>query len=199
MIRSQPRDSANSMTFRRTLPLLVVLIAGCARGPSSPPAQEGTGGRVEIGEAGLLSESTPAPSIPFLLMDGTRVSMADFRGRTVLVNFWATWCGPCVREMPWLASVRDRIGAGSFEIVGIATAEPDTSIVGGFIRANPVPYPIALDPSGAVADAFGGVYAMPTSFLVDPSGTVRYRFLGVIPEDAPIDSLVAVLAAGARP
>lgn len=187
------------MTYRHVLPLLFAMLAGCAPDPSTPPTQEAAPGRVEIESGGFLSESTPAPSTPFLLMDGTETSMEDFRGRTVLVNFWATWCGPCVREMPWLAEVRQRIGGGTFEVVGIATAEPDTSVVARFVRTNPVPYPIAFDPTGAVADAFGGVYAMPTSFLVDPGGTVRYRFLGVIPEDAPIDSLVASLAGRTRP
>lgn len=176
----------------RSIPLLAAVCLASACGPSAPPVPVTVSDAI-VAAAGAVPDSTRAPEVPFRMLDGSTASMADWRGRAVLVNFWATWCGPCIKEMPWLAGLRERIGTERFEVLGIATAEPDTSVVVGFLADNPVPYPVAFDPDGAVADAFGGVYAMPTSFLVSPDGIVRYRFLGVIPEDGPIDSLLAVV------
>ena len=120
----------------------------------------------------------PAPDVTFELLDGSRQSLADWRGHAVLVNFWATTCAPCIEELPDLRALHRRWHSYGLEIVGVAMPYDPPSYVQAFQERHALPYPIALDVTGTLTRAFKNVQAVPTSFLIDTDGTVLYTHIG---------------------
>jgi cytochrome c biogenesis protein CcmG/thiol:disulfide interchange protein DsbE len=117
--------------------------------------------------------------------DGKTFRLSDYKGKVVLINFWATWCGPCRMEMPDLVKMQEKYGPRGFTIVGLAD---DQSLgldkVAAFAKENYLTYPILLLPD-SVREQFGGVPALPTSFLLDRSGKIVWTMEGVDPNNSP--------------
>ncbi len=156
-----PRRTASSAAIFA----LLLLLAGAAfAAPPAPWEVEGLRGR-------------PAPpfSLPSLTGGGKK-ALADYRGSVVLLNFWATWCGPCRREMPALDRLARRYRDQGLTVLGISLDE-EPAVVKSFIRRLDVRFPILHDPEQEVARAYK-VFAYPTSFLLDRQGTVRAVYLG---------------------
>ncbi len=133
-------------------------------------------------DAGLpkLIESTPAPAsdLPFSDLDGGAHSLADYRGKLLLVNFWATWCAPCREEMPSLDALQRQMGDDDFAVLTIASGRnPPPAIRKFFAEAGITDLPTLTDPSMALARAFG-VLAMPISVLIDAEGREIARMAG---------------------
>lgn len=133
-------------------------------------------------DAGLpkLIESTPAPApdLPFSDLDGGTHSLADYRGKLLLVNFWATWCAPCREEMPSLDALQRQMGDDGFAVLTIAAGRnPPPAIRKFFAEAGITDLPTLIDPSMALARAFG-VLAMPISVLIDAEGREIARMAG---------------------
>ena len=103
-------------------------------------------------------------------------ALADYRGKVVLVNFWASWCPPCVYEMPELVALHQRFADAPFEILAVDVGEKKYR-VGKFVKLIGLDLPVLLDTSGAVSRDFG-MEILPTSFLIDADGRIRYRVLG---------------------
>jgi thiol-disulfide isomerase/thioredoxin len=121
----------------------------------------------------------PAPQFAGPTAAGAMFRSADQQGKVVLVNFWATWCGPCRMEIPDLIALQERYGMRGFTVVGLsADREGGMQVVKPFVQQNRINYPILLAPEG-ISEAFGGVPALPTSFLIDRNGTVRFAFQGL--------------------
>jgi len=119
-------------------------------------------------------------------------TLADYRGRVVLVNFWASWCAPCVYEMPGLVSLKQRHAGQAFEILAVNVGEKKYR-VHKFVNLIDFTLPVLLDTSQEVFHAWG-VELLPTSFLVDAEGRVRYRVLGSPDWDnAEIDAMIEAL------
>ncbi len=119
----------------------------------------------------------PAPAFSLVsLPDGEVRKIADYAGTVVLVNFWATWCGPCRHEMPLLNRLHRRYRDKGFTVLGIAL-DDDARIVRAFVRRLGVQFPILHDPTQRTAKAYK-VFAYPTSFLIDRAGIVRAIYLG---------------------
>jgi len=128
---------------------------------------------------GLPSERhRPAPDVTFEMLDGRQLALADWRGRMVLVNFWATTCAPCVEELPELRTLYRRWNSYGLEVVGVAMPYDPPNYVQRFQDENRLPYPIALDAAGNVTRAFQHVQVVPTSFLIGTDGTVLYEHVG---------------------
>lgn len=128
-------------------------------------------------------------------MTGDSLRTVDLKGQITLVNFWATWCGPCVVEMPELIGLHAEWSERPFQVVGVSMDEEGFDIVRPFAKDFGVNYPVVLD-KGPLADAFGGVYGLPTTFVVDADGTVLHRYIGLFPFDevrADLDRMVSAL------
>jgi cytochrome c biogenesis protein CcmG, thiol:disulfide interchange protein DsbE len=147
--------------------VLVALITICAH-----PATAGSNP--------ARADSVPAPGFTLATRTGT-VDLDSLRGKVVLVDFWASWCEPCRRSFPWLASLHQRYAQRGLTIVAI-NLDKDRAAAEAFLKRFPAPFPVAFDPPGKSAEAFG-VSAMPTSYLIGPTGTVLYSHEGFTPKD----------------
>lgn len=120
----------------------------------------------------------PAPDVTFTLLDGRALTLAELRGRPVLVNFWSPTCAPCVEELPDLARLHGELAAHGLQLVGVASPQDPPLAVQAFAQGRALPYPIALDVDGRVASAFGNIRFIPTTLLIDPKGHIVYRQTG---------------------
>ena len=125
-----------------------------------------------------LLDKPAAPLVVFTTLRGQPVSMASLRGKVVLVNFWATTCPGCVKEMPALIETYRQYKNKGFEVVAVAMSYDPPSYVMKFTQDRQLPFPVALDVSGEHARAFGNVQLTPTSFIVGRDGTVLEQKLG---------------------
>ena len=138
-------------------------------------------GKGQAGDAPRL-EGKAAPGFALVTLEGKRVSLADYKGRPVLVNFWATWCAPCKLEMPWFEDFRKQYAPQGFEILGIAEDDAGKDEIAKAVRKTGVTYPILLT-DGKVASAYGGVDYLPMSFYVDRTGKVVEETAGLNSKD----------------
>lgn len=130
-----------------------------------------------------------APAVTFVTLDGEQITSGGLRGKVVLVNFWATDCVTCVREMPEIASTHLKYRDRGFETVAVAMRHDPPNYVINFTRINALPFKVALDPMGEIARAFGEVKVTPTTFLIDRQGRLVTRILGE-PDFARLHELI---------
>jgi len=139
-----------------------------------------------------------SPVLELGALDGRRHRLADYRGRVVLVNFWATWCAPCRAEMPSIERLRRSLEGEPFVVLAVNVGE-EAAAVRAFADHVSMGFPLLLDRDGQVARAWG-VRALPVSFVIDPEGRIRYQALGERDwADAEIRSRLRALMPGARP
>ncbi len=135
--------------------------------------------------AGLLVGSaqaaTDGPAPDFSLPDaaGNTVALSDLRGQVVLINFWASWCGPCREEMPLLDQLSNKYGPLGFTLLGI-NVEEERDLADRFLAGTPVDFPVLYDPENGVSKLYD-VIAMPTTVLVDRQGVIRFVHHGYEP------------------
>jgi thiol-disulfide isomerase/thioredoxin len=127
-----------------------------------------------------------APDFSAPDLQGKSVSLSDYRGKVVLINFWATWCGPCIHEIPWLIELQEKYRERGLVILGVSMDEEGNSVVAPWLEnqkfeVNGAParvnYPVLLggDP---VAEKFGGLIGLPTSLVISRDGKITKRFIG---------------------
>ena len=124
----------------------------------------------------------PAPAWTLKDVDGRTVRSDEFRGKVVVLDFWATWCGPCRSEIPGYVELQRKYGGDGLVIVGVSFDRGGPGVVKQFIADQKVNYWIVMG-DDQVADAFGGVEAIPTTFIIDRNGVIRYRKVGAKPAD----------------
>jgi thiol-disulfide isomerase/thioredoxin len=160
--------------------LLLISVAGGSAAEDNPSEPE----RTRLGEFIPASPLLPAPAISFVDLAGNTVSLSEFTGKIVLVNLWATWCEPCLREMPSLERVQSHFG-DKIAVVAISEDHGGRKTVEPFIdKLGLKSVKIYLDPKSAMERAFK-VQGLPTSFLIDRGGRVLGRVEGAAEWDAP--------------
>ncbi|MFH0989485.1 MAG: TlpA disulfide reductase family protein [bacterium] len=126
----------------------------------------------------VLAQSKPmAPDFSLKTSDGKVIQLDQYKGKVVVVNFWATWCPPCRQEIPGFLKVYKSYRSKGLEIIGIALDQEGWEVVTPFVKKQKLTYPVVIGTQDVVRK-FGGIQSIPTTFLVDKSGTVVKRQVG---------------------
>ncbi len=148
----------------RSLPVTaaVLLLAGCGRAPQT-------------------TEVKPAPPFDLPAVEGGRVSLASLKGKVVVLDMWATWCGPCIAEMPHYAEFAKKNQPRGVEVVGIVFASGEPQEVQDFVREHRIAYRQLLGPD-ELLDSYNANSGFPTTFVIDAAGMIRLKLIGAVPQ-----------------
>jgi len=161
--------SRNSLHLILFLSLLSVLIgAGCRKSP------DGAGGELS---------PIPAPDFNLKKITGGRVKLADYRGKVVILNFWATWCPPCRMEIPDFVQLQKKYGEKGVQILGIGLDRGKEKALLPFSGKYKINYPILIA-DGRVSQAYGGTPSIPTTFVINRQGQIVKKYIGYRPKSA---------------
>ncbi len=147
-------------------------LAGCAERSVDPA--------VGSAPSAPLPVQGPAPVWALQDIHGQAVSSADFAGKVVVVDFWATWCAPCLEEIPGYIDLQRKYADQGLVILGLSLDAQGPPVVKRFAERVGINYPLLMA-DGDVAEAFGGVQAIPTTFVIDRAGQVRHKKVGLMP------------------
>ena len=136
--------------------------------------------------------SATAPNSTFVLLDGSSRTTADLKGKVTLVNFWATSCVTCVAEMPKVIATYNKYHAQGFDTLAVAMSYDPPSYVVNYAETRKLPFQVAIDNTGAVAKAWGGVQLTPTTYIVNRQGEIVKRYVGE-PDFAELHQLIEKL------
>ncbi len=163
-----------------------------------------TGSRMQSSSAGPAApgrlsgkevRGLEAPDFELQRLDGTTLKLSSLRGKAVVINFWATYCGPCKIEMPWLAEFQKQYRSQGVEVIGIAM-DPDSGRVPEFVKEVGADYTILIG-TEEVGDAYGGVQFLPATFYIDRQGKVVDRVFGLVSRSEIEDNIKLSLGLGA--
>jgi thiol-disulfide isomerase/thioredoxin len=145
------------------------------------------------GKGQLIGNIAPDFELPTL--EGKNLKLSDLRGKAVLLNFWATYCGPCKIEMPWFVELQKEYGPQGFQIVGVAMDDASTEDIAKFAKEMGVNYPILIGKE-SVGESYGGVNVLPTTFFVDRGGKLIAREFGLQSRSVFVDDIKKALSQG---
>jgi peroxiredoxin len=163
--------------------VLSAFVAGCG-----PKAGTTAAAPVSAG----LNAGAAAPAWTLKDLDGKDVAFAQFAGKVVVVDFWATWCGPCVQELPGYIALQNKYGAQGLAVIGVSLDTIPPADVRKFAKAKNINYPVVMGDE-AIQKAFGAIDAIPTTFLIDRQGVIRDRKLGSVPAEEYEKRVAALL------
>jgi cytochrome c biogenesis protein CcmG, thiol:disulfide interchange protein DsbE len=187
--------SLNPLSDQAATIVCALLLAGLLAASCGGKERQSKGSEGEGRSAALPAGRDRRPTPDFVLkdVDGLDVRMADFQGKVVLVNFWATWCPPCRMEIPDFVELQRALGPQGLQVVGISLDDEGASKVGPFATQHRVNYPMLVNGHGA-AIAYGGITAVPTTFLLDRQGRVVERREGLATLEHWREAIGALLA-----
>ncbi|MFK5925617.1 MAG: TlpA disulfide reductase family protein [Desulfuromusa sp.] len=145
--------------------LTVFLLSGCDNSSSEQPVSKG----------GLVGNT--APDFTLTDMQGQKVTLSQFRGKVVILNFWATWCPPCREEMPSMERLYRDLESKGLVILAVNVEENGKKVVSQFLQKTPYSFPILLDSENVAQNAYG-VFRFPESFIIDRNGVVVEKIIG---------------------
>jgi peroxiredoxin len=148
-----------------------LLLAGCASTVSR--------GEPASGSNRDTPSRKPAPDFELKDMNGKAIRLSDYRGQVVLLNFWATWCGPCKIEIPWFVEFQRAYKDRGFTVIGVSVDEDGWEAVRPFLASRQVNYPVVVS-TVEVEQKYGGVEALPVSFLIDREGRIANTHVGLV-------------------
>ena len=184
--------------MKRTIVLIALAALAChkkeapvvpAKPPSKSAASKQTQPQPQPAAAPESSSAPtnvgdPMPAYHAKTLDGAPYDLASEKGNVVLVNVWATWCGPCRYEIPELQKLYDHYGKRGFKVVGVSVDEGDAKDVRQFVAEQKMTYPVAVDPDGRIANLLQTM-VLPTSVLLDRGGKIVWRQIGALPPNDP--------------
>ena len=124
-------------------------------------------------------QGVPAPDFTLLALDGSSVKLSDFRGKAVLLNFWATWCPPCKVEMPWFEDLQKQYGKDGLVVLGVAMDDSEPATIAKFASELGVNYQVLLG-TDKVSDDYGDVQYLPTTFYIGRDGAIVDKMTGLL-------------------
>src|SRR5271165_5398247 len=181
-----------------------VVLVPDGQSPPAPPPESGSSQQSQPQPQPFKGK--PAPTFTLVDLDGKKVSLADYKGKAVLLNFWATWCGPCKLEIPWIVKLRDQYKAQGFEVLGIESDNYDTdpkayaSYKAGVeksAKALGVDYPVLLG-GDTISEPYGGLDGLPNSFYIDRNGVVATQIVGLADRDEIEANIKKIIASEAK-
>lgn len=147
-----------------------------------------------VAQAGRVG--SPAPGFSRLDLGHRRVDLGSYRGKVVLLNFWATWCGPCRVEMPYFVDWQKQYGPARFQVIGMSMDDASPEVV-AFLAKTKLNYPVVMGDE-AIGAAYGGVLGLPVTFLIDRKGNIRARYQGAI-DPVQVKKAIEDLLASGKP
>lgn len=167
----------------------LLLWCGCSQSESDVGDQGATSDNAtETDNSGGIS----APDFTLRSLSGESVQLSDFYGDVVVIDFWATWCGPCRRTIPDLIDLYNEHNAKGFTILGVALERHGTERLIPYVEEKGIPYPVLLG-NASVVRSYGNVRSIPTAFLVGRDGTVRRKIVGAQPRKVLEDAIARLL------
>jgi thiol-disulfide isomerase/thioredoxin len=182
---------------RNTVVLMVVIVlvavmiyAGVHNSRKSGyTAYANSGDNLQAGDV----KGKAAPDFTLNTLEGQPVKLSDYRGKAVLLNFWATWCGPCKVEMPWFVDLQKQYGSQGLQIIGVAMDDSGKDAIDKFAKEMGVNY-LIVQGKEAVGNAYGGVLGLPTTFFIDRNGKIVDSSAGLIGKGEIEDNIKKALA-----
>jgi peroxiredoxin len=171
-------SGADGPHARRNAAVIIVVVVAIAAMLIGGQYLAHKGERTGTITAGGPKPGTAAPDFALQSLDGKTVHLSDFRGKAVLLNFWATWCEPCKLEMPWFVELEKQFGPQGLAVVGVAMDDSGKDKIANFAKEMGVNYPVLLGKE-SVGDEYGGLEYLPTSFYIDRDGKVVQRVFGL--------------------
>ncbi len=133
-----------------------------------------------------------APDFKLKDAEGREVKLSDYRGKVVLLNFWATWCGPCQLEIPWFIDFEKQYRSRGFEVLGVSMDEDGWKAVRPYVAAHQVNYPILLG-NDIVTQLYGGVDSLPTTFMIGRDGKISKVHVGLAGRNEYLSEIKSLL------
>ena len=146
---------------------------------------------------GSIMKHGPAPDFTLESLDGKTLRLSDLRGKAVLLNFWATWCGPCKIETPWLVELQNQYGSQGLQVIGVAMDDSGKDEIAKFAKEMGMNYPVLLGKE-AVGDAYGGIPYLPESFFIGRDGKIVDKVMGIDSRSVIEDGIKKALNTQAR-
>ena len=193
---------AVSWTSAGLLLAALIFLAACAEDPAPETTAERSADAAvsdaEVTDTSADTSSRPsvrrtAPGFERLTLAGDTMRRADWEGRVVVLNFWATWCAPCRVEIPRLITLAETFDTADVLVVGVSIDEEGRAVVAPYAEEMGISYPLIVDPDHTMAEAYGGHYAVPTTFIIDQDGTMRQRFMRVVAHDELVAAIEPLL------
>ena len=165
-----------------------LVVTSCSRSPRAAVQEQPS----EHSEASLVSK--PAPDFDLTDSSGANVKLSERKGKVVLLNFWATWCGPCKVEIPWFISFQQQYKDQNFEVVGVAFDDEGWDMVKPYIAEHRINYRIVLG-NDNLDKAYGGIESLPTTFVIGRDGHVASKHVGLVSKSTYQEEIVRLLKA----
>ncbi len=166
--------------------ILILLIVNNTRKDDTPPFQYPPGTKKNLYEPDKPENFPQAYDFNLKSIDGSTKKLSDFKGKVVVLDFWATWCQPCIKSIPDLIEIQNSMK--DVQVIGISVDVNPMQVVPDFIKKHKINY-IVLIGTEELYEKYGGINAIPTTFIIDKEGRIRNKHIGVVPKDVLINEI----------
>jgi thiol-disulfide isomerase/thioredoxin len=170
--------------------IIILFLVNNTRKDDTPPFQYPPGTKKYLYEVDNPTNIPTAYDFTLKSIDGSTKKLADFRGKVVVLDFWATWCPPCIKGIPDLIEIQKSMK--DVQVIGITVDENPMQVVPDFVRKHKINYPILIG-NDKVYQEYGGISAIPTTFVIDKEGRIRNKHIGLVPKDVLIEEIKKAL------